>query len=101
MTATGTADEKREAHVRGIKVTAFASTMGILAGVLSWALTQGIVGPGLAETTGIYVLAGSVVLQRPVIPLLGKDEMGAKDWLYVAFMTFDLWFVSWTVLLTG
>ena len=28
------------------------------------------------------------------------QEFGAKDILYVAFMTFSLWFVSWTVLLT-
>ncbi|MDY6779994.1 MAG: hypothetical protein SV760_05520, partial [Halobacteria archaeon] len=43
----------------------------------------------------------AVVVQKPFLPYLGKDEMSTKDWLYVAFMTFDLWFVSWTVLLTG
>lgn len=101
MTETGTADGKREAHVRGVKVTALSSLLGIVAGVASWAVTQGVVGPGADATVGVYVLAAAVAAQRPVLPLLGKDEMSAKDWLYVAFMTFDLWFVSWTVLLTG
>jgi hypothetical protein len=101
MSDSATAADKREAHVRGVKVTAFSSIVGVVAGVVSWALTQGVVGPGLETSFGLYVLAGAVVAQQPLLPYLGKDEMGAKDWLYVAFMTFDLWFVAWTVLLTG
>lgn len=100
MSETATAD-KRDAHLRGIKVTAFSSLVGILAGVVSWALTTGLIGPGVETTAGLYVLAGAVAFQRPALPYLGKDEMSTKDWLYIAFMTFDLWFVSWTVLLTG
>jgi hypothetical protein len=29
------------------------------------------------------------------------EDFGAKDYLYVLFMTFALWFVGWTVLLTA
>jgi len=101
-TEAPTASEKREAHVRGVKVTAFSCVLGIVAGTLSWALTQGLVtGAGLPDRVGFVVLAGAVVLHQPFLPYLGKHEMSKKDWAYVAFMTFDLWFITWTVLLTA
>ncbi|MFB6282668.1 MAG: hypothetical protein ABEK59_01875 [Halobacteria archaeon] len=95
---TASGKEKKEAHIRGVKVTAFSSIAGILAGIISWYLTSSM---GYPQKYGIIVLAVLVAVQKPFLPYLGKEEMGAKDWLYVAFMTFDLWFVSWTVLLTG
>ena len=98
MVETASAEEKRNAHIRGVKVTAFSSIMGVIAGIVSWYLTTSL---GLPQNYGIYVLAILVAIQKPFLPYLGKEEMGAKDWLYVAFMTFDLWFVAWTVLLTG
>ncbi len=98
------AEEKREAHVRGVKVTAFSCILGIAAGVLSWALTQGMVvgaADAFPDRTGLAVLVGAVAVQKPFLPYLGKHEMSKKDWAYVGFMTFDLWFVTWTVLLTA
>lgn len=94
---TPSAEEKREAHLRGIKVTAFSSMLGIAAGVVSWALAMA----GYDQIFGVYVLMAAIAVQQPFLPYLGKDEMSTKDWLYVGFMTFDLWFVSWTVLLTA
>lgn len=94
---TPSAEDKREAHIRGIKVTAFSSILGILAGVASWFLMQA----GFDQIFGVYVLMIAIALQQPFLPYLGKDEMSTKDWLYVGFMTFDLWFVSWTILLTA
>lgn len=94
------AAEKKHAHVRGIKVTAFSSVVGVLAGVLSWAITSGALA-STEQVNGVVVLAAAVALQKPLLPKLDKPEMGKKDWLYVAFMTFDLWFVTWTVLLTA
>ncbi len=97
-----TVAEKREAHVRGVKVTAFSCILGVIAGVLSWALTQGMVtGAELPDRTGFAVLLGAIVAHQPVLPYLNKPEMSKKDWAYVAFMTFDLWFITWTVLLTA
>jgi hypothetical protein len=50
---------------------------------------------------------GAIIVQFPVFRLLeaagiqlDTDDFGAKDYLYVAFMTFSLWFVSWAILLT-
>jgi hypothetical protein len=95
-----TVSEKREAHLRGIRVTTLSCVLGVVAGVVSWAVTSGFVA-GLPVRAGIAVLAFSVVAQKPFLPRLGKDKMSKKDWLYVGFMTFDLWFITWTVLLTA
>ena len=94
------AAEKKHAHVRGIKVTAFSSLVGVLAGVVSWMITSGFLA-SLDQVNAVALLAAAVALQKPFLPKLDKPDMGKKDWLYVAFMTFDLWFVTWTVLLTA
>ncbi len=94
------AAEKKHAHVRGVKVTAFSSLVGVLAGVVSWMITSGFLA-SVDLVNAVAVLAAAVALQKPFLPKLDKHDMGKKDWLYVAFMTFDLWFVTWTVLLTA
>lgn len=96
---TPTANEKREAHLRGVKVTAFSCVVGIAAAIVSWAVTRGVLA-SLPQRAGVAILVFSIAAQRPFLPRLGKHEMSKKDWLYVAFMTFDLWFITWTVLLT-
>lgn len=90
--------ERRAAHVRGVTVTSLASVAGILAAVVSAAVAG-----GATDILGVYVLAGAVVVQFPILRLAGIDveEFSSKDYLYVAFMTFALWFVCWTVLLTA
>lgn len=95
-----TTAEKREAHLRGVKVTTMSCVFGVVAAVLSWSLTSGALA-SLPDRVGVAVLAFAVVAQNPFLPRLGKHEMSKKDWLYVGFMTFDLWFITWTVLLTA
>ena len=99
--ATDTA-ERRAAHVRGVTVTALACLGGVGAAVVSSAVAGGATDP-----VGVYVLAAVVVAQFPLhraLEAAGIDldveDFGAKDYLYVVFMTFALWFVCWTVLLT-
>ena len=99
--ATDTA-ERRVAHLRGVTVTALACLSGVLAAVVSAAVAS-----GATDTLGLYVLAAAVVVQFPLLRVLEKagleldvEDFGAKDYLYVAFMTFALWFVCWTILLT-
>ena len=99
--ATDTA-ERRAAHVRGVTVTALACLGGVGAAVASNAVASGATDP-----VGVYVLAAVVVAQFPLhraLEAAGIDldveDFGAKDYLYVVFMTFALWFVCWTVLLT-
>jgi hypothetical protein len=94
--------ERRTGHIRGVTVTAIACLAGVAAAVLSAAVAD-----GPTDTLGVYVLAGAVVVQFPLFRLvemagieLDTDDFGVKDYLYVAFMTFALWFVCWAILLT-
>jgi len=100
--ATETADERR-AHIRGVTVTTLASVAGIAAGIVSQVITAGA-DPGVAASsnTALYVLVAAILAQLPILQVLGIDveDFSPKDYLYVAFMTFSLWFVSWGVLLT-
>ncbi|CAI48429.1 uncharacterized protein NP_0676A [Natronomonas pharaonis DSM 2160] len=99
--ATDTA-ERRIAHVRGVTVTAIACLAGVAAAVVSAAVAD-----GAGDTLGLYVLVGGIIVQFPLLRVLEMaglqldvDDFGAKDYLYIAFMTFAMWFVCWTVLLT-
>ena len=99
--ATDTA-ERRAAHVRGVTVTFLACTFGVAAAVAANAVAGGAKDP-----LGVYVLAGAVLVQCPLHRVLEAagldldvDEFGVKDYLYVAFMTFALWFVCLAILLT-
>ncbi|WP_299265291.1 hypothetical protein [Halorientalis sp.] len=101
--ATDTA-ERRAAHVRGLKVTTLSSIAGIGAAVASSVATAELA-PDAAATnnTALLIVLGAIFVQLPLLKLLGVDvdDFGAKDYLYVGFMTFSLWFVSWGVLLTA
>ena len=99
--ATDTA-ERRTAHIRGVTVTAIACLSGVVA-----ALVSTMVATGAGDTLAVYVLAGAVIVQFPLYRLLEMagmeldvDDFGVEDYLYIAFMTFSLWFVCWAILLT-
>jgi hypothetical protein len=89
-------------HVRGVTVT----TLACLAGILSAVAAGSVIGTGMGAATdplsvGLVVVA--VAVQYPILSAVGVDvvDFGAKDHLYVAFMTFTLWFISFTILLTS
>ncbi|PSP40006.1 hypothetical protein BRD20_04015 [Halobacteriales archaeon SW_8_65_20] len=88
-------------HMRGVVVTSFACSMGLVAAVASSVVTAGLDAPA-TSSQALYVLVGAVLVQFPVLSVIGidMDEFSAKDYLYVAFMTFALWFISWGILLT-
>ncbi|SDX66768.1 EMC6-like membrane protein [Halobellus clavatus] len=88
-------------HIRGITVT----TLACLAGVAAAVASGSIVGTDAAAATSrqtLMIVAGLVVLQFPVLRVVGIDvsDFGAKDYLYVAFMTFALWFITFGIILT-
>jgi hypothetical protein len=99
--ATETAEEGEtegwDSHLRGLTVTTFASLLGMAAGVGSSALASG---PG--DRIGLYLMGGAVLIQLPIYAVIGidTDEFGAKEYLYIAFMTFSLWFITWAIMLT-
>jgi len=88
-------------HVRGVTVTTLACLGGVAA-----ALAAGVVvGTGVeaaSDTRALAFLVAAVVGQYPVLKAIGVDvsDFGAKDHLYVSFMTFTLWFITSAILLT-
>jgi hypothetical protein len=95
--ATDTVDG-RAAHLRGVTVTTVSAVMGVVAAVVS-----SVVATSATDRLAVFVLAGAVLVQFPLLKLLGMDveDFSTKDYLYVFFMTFALWFVSWAILLTA
>lgn len=83
---------------RSITVTTLSTLLGLGAGVLAM---QFAAGP--EDTTGVLILLAAVAVQFPVLNVVGIDtgDFGVKDFLYVIFMTFSMWFVSWGLLLTA
>jgi len=87
-------------HARGVVVTTICCLAGIAAGVVSAAY----VGTSVAaaqSTTLVFVLGAFVLAQYPLYKIIGVGDFGVKDNLYVAFLTFTLWFISYTVLATS
>ncbi|SEO52535.1 hypothetical protein SAMN04487948_10371 [Halogranum amylolyticum] len=99
--ATETATDFSD-HMRGVTVT----TLACLAGVAA-ALTSGYVVGTSAEaaqqTLSVGILGAFILGQFPLLRVVGIDVegFGVKDYLYVAFMTFTLWFISYGIMLTA
>ncbi len=88
-------------HLRGVTVT----TLACLAGVVAALVSARLVGTGVEDAVSrqsLLIVGGLTAAQLPILRAIGIDvsEFGAKDYLYVVFMTFVLWFVTFGVLLT-
>ncbi|MGD1004076.1 MAG: hypothetical protein ABR887_01495 [Methanoregulaceae archaeon] len=97
--------EKQAGHIERIKRTLIACLIGIFTGILSFIIGGSLSARGL-QSNGLLafmlMLAG-IILQRHIFMLIGMDtsKIGGKDWFYQGFMTFALWFMSWTILLSS
>jgi hypothetical protein len=91
-------DEGIDPYIRSITVTTVATVLGMIAGVVAH-----FVATSPDDITGVLVLVAAIVLQFPIYQLCGIDtsDFGMKDQLYVGFMTFTLWFVTWGILMTA
>lgn len=88
--------EQRASHIRSVTVTAVCSLAGIGAGVASAALAS-----DAADPMALVVLAALMFVQFPLLKGVGiVEEFSTKDKLFIGFMTFCLWFVTWGILLT-
>jgi hypothetical protein len=103
VSETDDTGEEFDPHLRSITVTTTATLLGIVAGVASmlFATAEGTP-PQPDNTLGFGILAGAVVLQFPLYQAVGIDirEFETKDQVYIFFMTFVTWFISWSVLMT-
>ena len=89
-------------HVRGVTVTTSACLGGILAGVAS-AVVVGTSPEAATDMQAVLILGIAVFAQFPILKLVGVDiaDFGIKDNLFVSFMTFCLWFITYAILLTS
>lgn len=94
--ATETVD-RRAAHRRSVTVTSVATLAGIAAGVATHAIAA-----GPTDRVGLLVLAALTFVSLGLMRLLGIEvsEFSTKDHLYVGFMAFALWFITWGILLS-
>ncbi len=94
--ATGTGDGM-SSHMRGVTVTTVSTVAGILAGVVT-----AMVATGPKDTIGLSIAVAAILGQLPLLYLMGVDvrDFSTKDNIYVAFMTFVFWFITWAILLT-
>ncbi|MFB6106993.1 MAG: hypothetical protein ABEJ70_08470 [Halobacteriaceae archaeon] len=95
--ATETA-EGMSSHRRGVTVTTITTLAGVVAGVISWLLAS-----SPSDPVGVVALGAALFVGVGAMRAVGIDVQGfsAKDVLYVAFMGFALWFVTWGILLTS
>jgi hypothetical protein len=96
-TTTGLSD-----HLRGVTVTTAACLAGVVAALVS-ATVFGTNPVPESWTRPLVILAVAVFGQFPLLKLVGIDvaDFGLKDNLYIVFMTFCLWFITYAVLLTS
>jgi len=94
--------EEQWAHVRAIAVTSTAALFGVVAAVASRAVTSGMEASEAAGAQDAQlILLGVVAIQLPIYHVVFEEWGGAKDVLYVAFMTFILWFITFGIMLTS
>jgi hypothetical protein len=97
-TESGEELSPRARHRRSITVTTVAALAGVVAGAVSNAVAA-----SATDRIGLVVLVGAVGLAFGAIRAAGVDVSGfsKKDVVYVVFMAFSLWFVTWSILLTA
>ncbi|ELY45009.1 EMC6-like membrane protein [Natronorubrum sulfidifaciens] len=101
--STESISDRRE-HIRSISVTALSALLGVAAAFASMSIT-GDLSPADAagDTRALMLVAGAILAQFILYDftgIYGEDEFGIKHYLFITFMTFSLWFVTWGILLT-
>ena len=86
--------KKKEEYAEGIIKTAVPSLFGVLAGVISFFVIN-----SPSSEDGLLIAILLVLVQKFVYPFLNINMEGAKDWIYISFMTVFCWFVTFTLLL--
>ena len=89
--------DRKASHRRSLKVTTIATLGGVVAAFASEAISM-----PAGSRNGLLVVFALVAVELGLMRVFGVDvgDFSAKDHLYVAFMTFAMWFVAWGVLLT-
>lgn len=95
---------ERGEHIRSVSITAVSAMLGVAAALISAAITEGLEADAAATDPQTYALVlAAIAIQFPLLKYSGlytEDELGPKLYLFVTFMTFSLWFVTWGIILT-
>jgi hypothetical protein len=89
-------------HLRGVTVTTLSCLAGVAAAVVS-GVVVGTDPAAASNQLAVAIVVGFIALQLPVLKAVGVDvsDFGTKDYLYVGFMTFTLWFITFAIMLTA
>lgn len=91
-------EKEKAEYEEGLKKTLIPLLFGILAGVISYVLcSSGFSNP--EQEDGLLIAILMVLVQKFAYPFLHTSIKGAKDWIYIGFMTVFCWFISFTLLL--
>ncbi len=91
-------EKEKAEYEEGLKKTLTPLLFGVLAGVISYALyTYGYIEP--TSEDGLLIAILMVLMQKFVYPYLHTSIKGAKDWIYISFMTVFCWFLFFSLLL--
>lgn len=100
--STETISDRRE-HLRSVGVTAVSALLGVGAALLSVSVV-GTTPEAAENTVALAIVLAAILVQLPLVQFTGiydEEELGAKLYLFLTFMTFSLWFVTWGILLTA
>lgn len=94
--------EARNDHIRAVTISSGAALAGVLGAILSGVITADLPpAQAASDVNAISLLLIAILVQLPLYRVMGYDDFGgAKDVLYVAFMTFALWFITFGIILT-
>jgi hypothetical protein len=94
--STETGDEL-DSHIQSLIVIAATTLGGIGAGVATNAIAA-----GHSDQSALAMVGVALGVELLVMQVLGVDvrEFSMKDQVYVLFMTFSMWYVAWTILLS-
>lgn len=94
--------EEREEYVTSMKKTLLSTAFGLALGPICFYMTWDAESQSLMrEPFAFFLLLGAVWVQGAVLPHLGVDteELEAKDWLFIGFMTITFALAVWTLLI--
>ncbi|MFB6229052.1 MAG: hypothetical protein ABEH88_10930 [Halobacteriales archaeon] len=89
--------EELDSHIQSLIVIAATTLGGIGAGVATNTFAA-----GPSDQAALVMVGAALAVELVVMQVAGVEvrEFSTKDQLYVTFMTFSMWYVTWTILLS-
>jgi hypothetical protein len=90
--------EELDSYIQSLIVIAATTLGGIGAGVAT-----NTVAAGPSDQAALAIVGIALGVELVIMQVAGVDvrDFSTKDQLYVLFMTFSMWYVTWTILLSA